>query len=90
MSKLPDSKQVADEEGVSSPEQETHRKDTAFAMHLLNDGLLEPFNGYTFAIYREQVVDKGKDYKRLLNRVTRKFGIRPLQVVLIDPESGIM
>jgi hypothetical protein len=80
----------AADEYRSSPEGETKLRDYAYAAHLVNNGLLGPIDGYTFAIYREQIVDKGKDYRRLMNRVTKKFGIAEWQVVLIDEEFGIM
>lgn len=77
-------------EYVPSPEQEQHARDWAYSMYLRNYGLHGPLDGYTLAIYQEQVVDKDRDYRELLARVTKRFGIEDWQVLLIDPEDVLM
>jgi hypothetical protein len=78
------------DENGRPPAQAQWHADMVFARHLVYDRALSPYAGYTVAIYERQIVGKGKDFKRLLNRVTKQFGIESWQVILIDPEDGIM
>ncbi len=72
------------------PIQEAWYRDHRFARYGLEDGAFAKYSPDVIAIIEEKVVGRGKNPLHLVRRVAKKLKVDMSQIILVDPNIGVL